>query len=133
VPLVLFLIFVVLLYLYVKDKMNLYYHYRMETIDNEVEFRFLKIYSNVFSVYLFVTFITTQNNTYETVIAGAATVLAILTQLIYFRRLRDNQPSSRDSFIALSLEGLDHVDSYQHRYQKFLDEARDDLTDTEIK
>jgi hypothetical protein len=133
VPLVLFLIFVALLCLYVKDKMNIYYHYRMETIDNEVEFKFLKIYSNVFSVYLFVTFIITQHNPFEIIIGGGATVLAILVQLFYFRRLRDNQPSSRDSFITLNLDGLEHVDSYQQRYQKFLDEARDDLTDNDIK
>lgn len=116
VPLVLFLIFVVLIYLYIKDKMNIYYHYRMETIDNEVEFNFLKIYSNVFSVYLFITFIVTQYNEYEMIIGGAATVIAILVQTFYFRRLRDNEPSSRDSFITLNLDDLEEVDSYQARY-----------------
>ena len=116
VPLVLFLIFVVLIYLYIKDKMNIYYHYRMETIDNEVEFNFLKIYSNVFSVYLFITFIVTQYNEYEMIIGGAATVIAILVQTFYFRRLRDNEPSSRDSFITLNLDDLEEVDSYQALY-----------------
>ena len=116
VPLVLFLIFVVLIYLYIKDKMNIYYHYRMETIDNEVEFNFLKIYSNVFSVYLFITFIVTQYNEYEMIIGGAAMVIAILVQTFYFRRLRDNEPSSRDSFITLNLDDLEEVDSYQARY-----------------
>jgi hypothetical protein len=87
VPLVLFLIFVVLIYLYIKDKMNIYYHYRMETIDNEVEFNFLKIYSNVFSVYLFLTFVITQYNEYEIVIGGAATVIAIFIQIFFFRSL----------------------------------------------
>lgn len=112
----LFLIFVVLIYLYIKDKMNIYYHYRMETIDNEVEFNFLKIYSNVFSVYLFITFIVTQYNEYEMIIGGAATVIAILVQTFYFRKLRDNEPSSRDSFITLKLDDLEEVDSYQARY-----------------
>lgn len=125
----LFLIFVVLIYLYIKDKMNIYYHYRMETIDNEVEFNFLKIYSNVFSVYLFITFIVTQYNEYEMIIGGAATVIAILVQTFYFRKLRDNEPSSRDSFITLKLDDLEEVDSYQARYEKFLHEARNDLTD----
>lgn len=125
----LFLIFVVLIYLYIKDKMNIYYHYRMETIDNEVEFNFLKIYSNVFSVYLFITFIVTQYNEYEMIIGGAATVIAILVQTFYFRKLRDNEPSSRDTFITLKLDDLEEVDSYQARYEKFLHEARNDLTD----
>lgn len=93
----------------------------------------MQLYANVFSVYLFTTFIITQNEAYEIIIGGGATILAILVQIIYFRRLRDHQPSSRDSLVTLSIDGLDHVDSYQGRYQKFLDEARDDLTDTEIR
>lgn len=55
-----------------------------------MEFKFLQIYANVFSVYLFATFITTQNQAYEIMIGGGATILAILVQLIYFRRLRDH-------------------------------------------
>ena len=53
VPLVLFFILLALLFLYVKDKMNLYYHYRMEIIDNKVEFNFLRIYVNIFTIYLY--------------------------------------------------------------------------------
>lgn len=121
VPLILFLIFAVLFYLYWKDKMNIYYHYRMETIDNEVEFKFLKIYSNVFSLYLFLNFIVTQHNPYEIIIGGGTTILAILVQVFYFRRLRDNTPNSKDSFITLTIDGLEHIDSYKDRYQKFLD------------
>lgn len=63
------------------------------------------------------------------IIGGAATVIAILVQTFYFRKLRDNEPSSRDSFITLKLDDLEEVDSYQARYEKFLHEARNDLTD----
>lgn len=36
VPLILLLILLAMIYLYIKDKLNIYYHYRMEMIDNEV-------------------------------------------------------------------------------------------------
>jgi len=58
---VLFLILIVLLFLYIKDKMNLYYHYRIEIIDNQVEFNFLRIYSNFFTLYLFFIFVFTRH------------------------------------------------------------------------
>lgn len=64
VPLVLFMISLALIFLYIKDKKNLYNHYRMEVIDNGVEFTFLRIYSNVFTIYLYETFVFTQHNRY---------------------------------------------------------------------
>ena len=88
-PLVLLLILISLLFLYIKDKKNLYYHYRMETIDNKVEFNFLRIYSNVFTIYLYETFVFTQHNPYEYYIGAFITVLAIIFQTVYFRKLEE--------------------------------------------
>lgn len=73
--------------------------------------KFLRIYSKIFSVYLLITFLGTQNNMYEIVIAGAATVIAIFVQVFYFRNLIDREPSSKDSFVTLRLDEIDHVDS----------------------
>jgi len=63
VPLILFLIFIVLMFLLIKDKHSVYFHYRMEVIDNKVQFNFLKIYSNFFSMYMFLIFVFTQHLT----------------------------------------------------------------------
>ena len=54
------------------------------------------------------------------------TVLSILFQTIYFRKLNDNEPSTKDSFVHPCFKDLEISDSYQMRYKKFLDEARSD-------
>jgi hypothetical protein len=89
VPLVLIFILLAILFLYVKDKWNLYYHYRMELLDNEVEFKFLKIYSNIFTVYLYSIFVFTQHDKYEYTLGAIVTLLFILIQLTYFRRKKE--------------------------------------------
>jgi hypothetical protein len=60
-PFILFLIFTVLVFLFFKDKHSLYFHYRMEVIDNRVQFQFLKIYTTFFSLYGFLIFVLTQH------------------------------------------------------------------------
>lgn len=67
---------------------------------------------------------------YEIIIAGSATAIAIFVQVFYFRKLTDREPSSKDSFVTLRLDELDHVNSYQATYEKFLDEARSDMVDS---
>lgn len=70
---------------------------------------------------------------YEIILAGAATVVAILVQVFYFRKLTNREPTSKDSFVTARLDELDQIDSYQEKYEKFLDEARSDMVDSEIK
>lgn len=130
---VLFLILVVLVFLYVKDKKNLYYHYRMEIIDNEVEFNFLRIYSNVFTLYLYLIFVFTQKEILEYAIGGIVTIITMLFQTIYFRKLREDVPNFDDSVIVQSLDELEIKTAYKEKYEQFLDVARSDLVDGEIK
>lgn len=56
-----FMTFLLLVYLYYKDKHSVYYHYRMEIIANDVQFKFLRIYANFFSFYTFLIFALTQH------------------------------------------------------------------------
>ena len=60
VPSITIVIFCLLLFLFYKDKHSVYYHYRMEIIDNAVQYNFLKIYANFFSLYMFLVFVLTQ-------------------------------------------------------------------------
>lgn len=80
VPLILFILLFVLIFLYIKDKMNVYSHYRMEMIDCQTEFKFLKLYSNIFSLYVLLTFLSLQNDLYQMIIGGAGTLLVMLFQ-----------------------------------------------------
>jgi hypothetical protein len=61
----------------------------MELLDNEVEFKFLKIYSNIFTVYLYSIFVFTQHDKYEYTLGAIVTLLFILIQLTYFRRKKE--------------------------------------------
>lgn len=83
VPYVLVLLLLVLTFIYVMDKRHAYTHYRLELIESKVEYYFLKIYSNFFTIYMCIVFIITQNLTYEIYIALAITFVAILFQLLY--------------------------------------------------
>lgn len=60
-PLIMFLCFALMVVLYVSDKYAVYTHYRMEIIDNGVQFKFLKIYSVFFSFYAFLIYSLTQH------------------------------------------------------------------------
>lgn len=103
VPIVLFMILLVLIFLYIKDKRNLYYHYRMEVIHNDVQFNFLRIYSNVFTIYMYITFVFTQQHIIEYFIGAVVTAGTILLQTIYFRKLKDEESTTADTIIADTL------------------------------
>lgn len=60
-PFIMFWCFALLVFLYVTDKYAVYRHYRMEIIDNKVQFRFLKIYSVFFSAYILLIYSVTQH------------------------------------------------------------------------
>ena len=61
-PLVLFCLMASLVLHYVKDKYNLYYHYHTEVIQNKVQFNFLRIYVNIFAIFMYITFVSTQKS-----------------------------------------------------------------------
>ena len=92
VPFIIIVTVFLLIYLYFKDKHSVYYHYRMEIIDNGVQFKFLKIYTNFFSVYALIIFILTQHLEVELWIACGLTVGAIIAQtfLIKDRKIVDD-------------------------------------------
>ncbi len=75
-----------MIFLFIKDKHSLYFHYRMEVIDNKVQFGFLKIYTTFFSLYGFLVFVLTQHLEIEFWLAAAFTVLMIGIQLFYIGR-----------------------------------------------
>lgn len=85
-PIVLMVILAVLIFHYVKDKKNLYQHFRMEVINNQLQLNFLRFYTNVFVAFMFVIFIATQHETIEYVIASIVVTGFVLFQNIYFRR-----------------------------------------------
>ena len=59
-PVIIFFICFCFIFIYVKDKYNIYSHYRMETIDSKVNFKFLKFYTCFFSIYMYLVFLHTQ-------------------------------------------------------------------------
>jgi len=84
IPMVLFLILIGLTYHYIKDKYNLYFHYRSsEVIDNKVQFNFLKIYTNIFTIYMYIILVHTQKNLLEYIIGAAITAIALFFQVFY--------------------------------------------------
>lgn len=85
-PIVLLLILAALVFHYIKDKKNLYTHYRMEIINNQVQLNFLRIYTNVFVIFMFIIFIITQHSTAEYVLSSIVVIAAVLFQNIYFRK-----------------------------------------------
>lgn len=85
-PIVLLIILGVLIFLYIKDKKNLYTHFRMEVIHNHVQLNFLRFYNNVFVVFMYIIYTATQHETLEYVVSGLVAASVILFQNIYFRK-----------------------------------------------
>ena len=85
-PFILLFLGIVMIFLFIKDKHSLYFHYRMEVIDNKVQFAFLKIYTTFFSIYGFLVFVLTQHLEIEFWLALAFTVVMIGIQLFYIGR-----------------------------------------------
>ena len=88
---VLFFILVALSFLFTKDKFNLYFHYRAEIISNQVQYKFLKIYTCVFTVYMYIIFVHTQRATIEYVIGAIITAFALVLQIFYFKEYKETQ------------------------------------------
>lgn len=88
-PLIMFLCFALLVVLYLSDKFAIYRHYRMEIIDNGVQFKFLKIYSIFFSFYAFLVYFLTQhfqdNLKDELYIAFILMVVVVLIQVFLIK------------------------------------------------
>jgi hypothetical protein len=82
-PYVLFFVLILFVYLYVSDKHNLYTHYRKETISSRVEYTFLKIYSNFFTLFLCFLYCWSQYRSYEVIGALTLSAVAISFQIFY--------------------------------------------------
>ena len=84
-PVILYLICVGLIFIYVKDKYNIYFHYRVETINSFVDFKFLKFYTSFFSIYMYLVFLHTQTVFVEYILAAFLTAIVVFLQLFYFK------------------------------------------------
>ena len=73
-----------------------------------MEYKFLRIYSNVFTVYLYETFVFTQHNEYEYTIGAIVTVAFIVMQLMYFGRwdYREEE-GDEESVVSATLSEID--------------------------
>ena len=118
-----------MIFLYIKDKHSVYYHYRMEIIDNGVQFKFLKIYSNFFSIYMFLIFSLTQYMEVEFWIGFSLMVVAIIFQTVVIKE----RVYVDDIALPMTLDELDIDDSYKKRYNEFRSNVVSDKIDLEIK
>ena len=109
------------------DKRHVYIHYRVELIESKVEYNFLKIYSNFFTVYMCLVFILTQNLTYEVYISISITIVAIVFQLLY-------SPSKAKVTVenTLTLEEFSPKKTYRSNYEIYLGSLRNPGIDREI-
>lgn len=121
-PFILLLCFALLIFLYFKDKFGVYHHYRMEIIDNEVQFKFLKIYSCFFSVYAFTIYYLTQlkSQRYEETrvefyVAIVYVVGCLLLQIFYIK----NETFEDETVLPSTFEEEGIQDSYQNRCEEF--------------
>ena len=120
---------IVLVYIYFKDKHSLYYHYRMEIIDNRVQFRFLKVYANIFSFYTFLIFILTQHLEIELWIAFGLMMLAVIVQTFLIKESKRLDDINEEE----KIDELEFKDSYRKRYLNFVENMVSDLIDIEIE
>ena len=120
---------IVLVYIYFKDKHSLYYHYRMEIIDNRVQFRFLKVYANIFSLYTFLIFILTQHLEIELWIAFGLMVFAIIVQTFLIKESEKLDDINEEE----KMDELEFKDSYRKRYLNFVENMVSDPIDIEIE
>lgn len=132
---VLILIMVALVFHYIKDKKNLYQHFRMEVINNKVQINFLQFYTNVFVVFMFVIFIATQHSTIEYVLASIVVSGVIVFQNVYFRRGTKRSQDEEEGQGPKTLDDLPQElnISYQERYNHFLEISKNDKIDKGIK
>lgn len=131
-PLVLLVILAVLAFLYVKDKKNLYSHFRMEVIHNHVQLNFLRLYNNVFVAFMYIIYVTTQHDTLEYVVSGVVAAAVIIFQNVYFRK-GPREDEEEDS--PRTLDDLEEGSnlSYLERYNGFLEVSKSEKVDRAIK
>ena len=122
-------ILVALTFLLINDKKNLYKHYRMEFIDYRVQRLFLSIYCTFFIAYMCIIFIFTQNVTIELPLALGLSCLAIIVQVVF--AIRDKQ----DKYINLdvTLDQITYGKTYHEIYQTFLKELSNPELDVRIE
>ena len=60
------------------------------------------------------------------------TIATIIFQTLYFRKLNVNEYEDEDSFVEMRLDDIE-IESYKRRYESFMNFARDDTVDLEIK
>lgn len=127
-----FLCFALLNFLYFTDKFAVYRHYRMEIIDNGVQYRFLKIYSVFFTAYTFLIYSLTQHFEDSKTEFYAALALAILAVLLQIFALKD-RVFEDETILPSTLKQEKIEDSYKRRFDKFKQDIVDEATDLEIK
>jgi hypothetical protein len=131
-PVVLLSVLVALAFHYVKDKFNTYHHFRMEVIHNQVQLTFLRIYTNIFVVFMSVIFIATQHTTFEYVVASLVAAIAFIFQTLYFRT--PNRSTHEEEELAAHSQTFDDLPphcvlSYSDPYNQFLEAATNDKVD----
>ena len=87
VPFVLVILLIGLLFFYFKDKFNIYRHYRMQMIGNNVKFYYLRIYTNIFTLTIFASFVYTQREMVQKITSATMTIIALFLQIFYFRKM----------------------------------------------
>jgi hypothetical protein len=134
IPMVLVFILLALVFLYVKDKFNIYFHYKAEIINCRVQFKFLKIYTNFFTIYMYLIFVHTQRTTIEIVVGAIVTILTVIAQLLFFRyhkkALEDDEELSVQMLNELNPTCTSH---YKEKYLSFIESIRSESLDREIE
>ena len=108
----------------------------MEIITNQVQLNFLRFYTNVFVVFMFIIFVTTQHSTFEYVVSSIVVAAAVLFQNIYFRNEGKSKIRQYENEVApATLDDLEPAlnISYKDKYDKFLDLAKSDKVDRDIE
>lgn len=80
-PYILILILILFVYLYISDKHSVYTHYRPEHVGCRIQYTFLKIYSNFFTLYLCFFYCWAQHELYELSVAIIISVIFIGYQI----------------------------------------------------
>ena len=97
------------------DKRHIYTHYRVELIESKVQYNFLKIYSNFFTIFMCIVFLLTQNLTYEIYISISVSLVAIAFQILYTSKKPEVSIENN-----ISLDEFAPTETYRSKYQAFL-------------
>jgi hypothetical protein len=128
-PYIMVAILITFIFLLINDKKNLYQHYRMEVIDYKVQRQFLSIYTTFFIAYMCFIFIFTQNLTIELPLTMGLSGVAIILQIIF--NVRDRQDKHLN--LDVTLDQIDYGKSYGEIYQTYLKGLRNPELDSLIE